>query len=91
MRGAFPASATQVAPDDLQGIIAAAVTENIAWASSDRVAASPGPLQTQVPCSGPLQMEWCSQQDASCPHHRCFPHPKPNLKETIPAGERCMP
>ena len=83
MRGAFAANATQVAPDDLQGIIAAAVTENIARASADLVAASPGPLQTEVPCSGPLQMERRGQQDTSCPHYRCFPSQPP---ETHPGG-----
>jgi len=57
MRGAFPADAAQVAPDDLPGIIAAAVTENTARATTNLVAASPGPLQMEVPSSAPLQTE----------------------------------
>lgn len=49
MRGAFPDNATQVAPDDLQGIIAAAVTENIVPASANLAATSPGPLANGGP------------------------------------------
>lgn len=86
MRGAFPANATQVAPDDLQGIIAAAVTENTARARAELVAASPGPLQTEVPCSGPLKTEQGRQWDTSCPRHCCSPKPVP--EEITLAEER---
>lgn len=85
MRGAFPADATQVAPDDLQGVIAAAVTANTVWARAELVAASPGLLQTGVPCSGPLKTEQGGQQDTSCPHHCSL---KPVPEETTLAEER---